>query len=182
VDLVSSTAEYYSFLIHVSLCLPKVASQFVDDVTGNSPGIPWSLCDKIAITSSIVTFLWSQSYIWHSWWFIYAFKSKKARQTWQKPDFGDVLNLHKWMATITAGLPVIAVSVIGPSRDWVGGYSGLGQGDYGINQLWARFEAVKITLFLRKWNWFVMFVVCFVGRVPRRPHAVYTWMSLDVFY
>ena len=75
---------------------------------------------------------------------------KKARQTWQKPDFGDVLNLHKWMATITAGLPVIAVSVIGPSRDWVGGYSGLGQGDYGINQLWARFEAVKITLFLRK--------------------------------
>ena len=37
------------------LCLPKVASHFVDDITGNSSGIPWSLCGKIAITSSILT-------------------------------------------------------------------------------------------------------------------------------
>ena len=36
-EVVSSTAAL--FIPHI-VCLPKVASHFVDDVNGNSPGIP----------------------------------------------------------------------------------------------------------------------------------------------
>ena len=42
-----SIQPHYSFLI---LCLPKIASHFVDDVTGNSLGIPLSFCGKISIS------------------------------------------------------------------------------------------------------------------------------------